>query len=221
MEKYSEWVSEDKYMILNRVTLKTVKVRDSRTNRSLTAQFPINSETFAVKCSKRGNDVYRFRVYSRFKGLVSFADKTVLFNPKDRAENKKTRALFVILTYDTKRCSFSDAWQNIGVEFNRFMAHMRKRFGKVSCCRVFEAFKNGYPHVHCVLFFEEKQFKAFRDKKGKFRIKEKGLIAAGWHSHIDVQAMGSLGWGLAYLKKYLLKSIDATNKSPKTLKTLD
>ena len=32
--------------------------------------------------------------------------------------------------------------------------------------------------------------------------------------------MGSLGWGFAYLKKYLLKSIDVENKDSKTLKTL-
>jgi len=178
------------------------------------------NEVFAIKCSKRGNDVYRQRVYRRFKGLASLADKTPFFNPKDRNQNKKTRALFVTLTYDTKLCSFSEAWKNIGIEFNRFMSHVRKNFGKVSCCRVFEAFKNGHPHVHCVLLFEEKQFKVFRDKKGEFRIKEKGLIASGWHSHTDVQAMGSLGWGFAYLKKYLLKSIDGENKSPKTLKTL-
>ena len=220
VDKYSEWVSEDKYMILNRVELKTVKVRDSRTNSSLAVQFPINSETFAIKCSKRGNDVYLFRVYCRFKGLSSFAEKVVFFNPKDRGGNKKTRALFVTLTYDTKRCSFSDAWKNIGVEFNRFRSYVCKKFGNVSCFRVFEAYANGHPHIHCILLFEEKKFKVFMDKKGQFRIKEKELIEAGWHSHIDVKAMSSLGRGFAYLKKYLLKGIDGKNKDSKALKTL-
>ena len=178
------------------------------------------SEVFAVKCSKRGNDVYRHRVYSRFKDLASLAEKTVFFNPKDRNRDKKTRALFVTLTYDTNLCPFDEAWKNIGVEFNRFMSYVRKKFGKVSCCRVFEAFSNGHPHIHCVLLFEEKEFKVFRDKKGQFRIKEKCAIAAWWHSHTDVKAMGSLGWGFAYLKQYLLKSIDAENKDSKALKTL-
>ena len=100
------------------------------------------------------------------------------------------------------------------------MSHIRKNFGKVSCCRVFEAFENGHPHIHCILLFEEKQFKAFRDKKGQPRIKEKGIIEAGWRSHTDVKALGSLGRGLSYLKKYLLKSIDAKNKDSKALKTL-
>jgi len=80
-----------------------------------------NNEVFAVKCAKRGNDVYRWRVSRRFKGLSSMAEEIVFFNPKDRGV-KKTRALFVTLTYDTKRCDFKDAWRNIGIEFNRFMA---------------------------------------------------------------------------------------------------
>ena len=218
--KYSEWVSEDNYMILNKVEMKTFATRDNRTNKLLRFSLPIKSEIFAIKCSKRGNDVYRARVYRRFRGLASLAKKTVFFNPKDRTVNKKTKALFVTLTYDTKLCSFSDSWDNSGVEFNRFMSRVRKNFGKVSCCRVFEAYENGHVHIHAILLFEEKQFEVFRDKKGQFRIKEKGLIASGWHSHLDVKAMSSLGRGLAYLKKYLLKSIDAKNKDSKALKTL-
>jgi len=58
------------------------------------------------------------------------------------------------------------------------------------------------------------------DKKGQFRIKEKDVVAAGWRSHTDVKALSSLGRGLSYLKKYLLKSIDKENKDSKTLKTL-
>ncbi len=203
VNKYLEWLSDVKYMILNKIHLGTFE-----------------SEVFAVKCSKRGNDVYCYRVYRRFKGLASLAEKTVFFNPKDRNLNKTTRALFLTLTYDTKLCSLADAWKNIGKEFNRFMSHVRKLFGKVSSCRVFEAFQNGYPHIHCILLFEEKEFKVFRDKKGQFRIREKGVIAEGWRSHTDAKALGSLGRGLSYLKKYLLKSIDAKNKDSKALKTL-
>jgi hypothetical protein len=219
VEKYRKWVSEDKYMILNRVELKAFQVRDNKKKELLTVSLPVKSETFAVKCSKRGNDVYRFRVYRRFKGLASLSEKLVFFNPKDR-EIKKTRALFVTFTYDPKRCSYNDAWYSIGVDFNRSMAYIRKRFGKVSCCRVFEAYNNGYPHIHAVLLFEEKEFSVFRDRKGKFRIHEKEIFAEGWHSFVDVQAISSLGRGLSYLKKYLLKSIDAENKDSLALKTL-
>ena len=178
------------------------------------------SEVFAVKCAKRGNDVYRKRIFRRFKELLELVEKVNFFNPKDRRGDKKTRALFITLTYDIKRCSLDEAWENIGIEFNRFRSYICKKYGKVASFRVFEAYANGYPHIHCVLLFEDKEFKVFRDKKGKFRVKEKFAIESGWHSNIDVQAMGSVGWGFRYLKKYLLKSIDAENQDPKTLKTL-
>ncbi len=196
------WVHDDRYMILSRWHARAQK-----------------NEVFAVKCAKRGNDVYRWRVYQRFKGLSARADELVFFNPKDRGA-KKTRALWVTLTYDTKRCSFKEAWRNVGIEFNRFMAHVRKKFGNASCCRVFESFENGYPHIHCILLFEATSFSVFRDRKGQFRVRAKSVIANGWHSNVDVKAMSSLSGGFSYLKKYLLKNIDAETADSKALKTL-
>jgi hypothetical protein len=200
-DRYTEWVKDNKYMIL------------SRWNRE-----ELKNDVFAVKCAKRGNDVYRNRVYRRFEGLCSKAEKVVFFNPKDRGA-KKTRALWVTLTYDIKLCEFGEGWRHVGIEFNRFMAHVRKQLGKVSCCRVFESFENGYPHIHCILFFEA-SFSVFRDKKGQFRIHEKDMIAEGWHSNVDVKAMSSLAGGFSYLKKYLLKGINFEKADSKALKTL-
>ncbi|MCW4030747.1 MAG: protein rep [Candidatus Bathyarchaeota archaeon] len=200
VERYVDWVSEVMYMIL------------SRWNGS-------ENEVFAVKCAKRGNDVYRSRVSRRFAGLCSRAEDLVFFNPKDRGA-KKTRALWVTLTNDTKRCSFGEAWRNIGIEFNRFMAYVRKKFGNVSCCRVFESFENGYPHIHCILLFESTWFSVFRDRKGQFRVHSKKVIARGWHSNVDVKGMHSLAGGFSYQRKYLLKNIDAEKADSKALKTL-
>jgi len=196
---YVEWVKDVRYMILSRLK-------------------GFENEVYAVKCAKRGNDVYRSRVRRRFEGLSSMADELVFFNPKDRGP-KNTRALWVTLTYDSKRCSFKEAWPNVGVEFNRFMAFIRKKFGKISCCRVFEAFDNGYPHIHCILLFESTWFTVFR-YKGKLRVQSKDVLANGWHSNIDVEAMGSLAGGLSYLKKYLLKNVDVEKADAKGLKTL-
>ena len=100
------------------------------------------------------------------------------------------------------------------------MAYVRRQFGKVSCCRVFESFENGYPHIHCILLFQEYTFSVFRDAKGQFRVHEKDTIAQGWHSNVDVKAMSSLAGGFSYLKKYLLKGIDFENADSKGLKTL-
>jgi hypothetical protein len=177
------------------------------------------NDVFAVKCSKRGNDVYHSRVESRFRGLSHKAEPLTFFDPKAR-EAKATRALWVTLTYDTKLRSYKEAWEQIGIEFNGFMAYVRSKFGKVSCCRVFESFENGYPHIHCILLFQEHTFSVFRDYKGQFRVHEKDVFARGWHSNVDVKGMSSLAGGFSYLKKYLLKGIDFENADSKGLKTL-
>ena len=200
VERYFERVNDVRYMILSYWN-------------------GCENEVFAVECAKRGNDVYRSRVSRRFAGLCSRAEDPVFFNPKDRGA-RKTRALWVTLTNDTKRCSFGEAWRSVGLEFNRFMAYVRKKFGSVSCCRVFESFENGYPHVHCILLFESTWFSVFRDRKGQFRVHSKKLIAKGWHRNIDVKGMHSLAGGFSYQKKYLLKNINAEKADSKALKTL-
>ena len=202
VESYKEWVSDIRYMILSQWN-----------------NWEFKNDIFAVKCAKRGNDVYRFRVNQRFKDLCAMAEELIFFNPKERGI-KKTRALWTTLTYDAKRCSFEQAWKNIGIELNRFMSFIRKKFGKVSCCRVFESFENGYPHIHCILLFEKIWFKVFRDKKNQFRIHEKDAFKDGWHSNIDIKAMSSLAGGFSYLKKYLLNGIDFERADSKALKTL-
>jgi hypothetical protein len=201
VEQYKIWALEALYMILTKWNKEKWK-----------------NDVYAVKCAKRGNDVYRSRVESRFRSLRRYSEDIVFFNPKDRGK-KETRGLWVTLTYDTKRCLYGEAWNNIGVEFNRFMSYLRRNFGKISSCRVFESFENGYPHLHCIIIFEH-SFSVFRDPKGQFRIREKEIIARGWHSHVDVKAMSSLAGGLSYLKKYLLKGIDVENADSKGLKTL-
>jgi hypothetical protein len=88
VEKYIEWVSEATYMILSKWNKAEWK-----------------NDVFAVKCTKRGNDVYHSRVESRFRGLSRKAENLVFFNSKDRNNQKTTCALWATLTYDTKLCS--------------------------------------------------------------------------------------------------------------------
>ena len=119
VEKYKEWVSENTYMILSKWNNKKWK-----------------NDVFAVKCSKRGNDIYRWRVKSRFVGLSHKAEDLVFFNPKDRSNDKTTCALWTTLTYDTKLCSYKEAWEQIGIEFNAFMAYVSvilERFPVAEC----------------------------------------------------------------------------------------
>lgn len=118
------------------------------------------NDVYAVKCTKRGNDVYANRVESRFRGLKRFSGNAVFFNTKDRGY-KQTSALFVTLTYDSKLCLDGEAWEKIDIQFNGFMSYVRRHYGKVSCCRIFEAFENGHPHIHCIHLFKEQTFSFF------------------------------------------------------------
>ena len=80
VRQYKEWASEDTYMILSKWNKKEWK-----------------NEVFAVKCAKRGNDFYRSRVESRFRGLSHKAEALEFFNSEARGA-KATRALWVTLT---------------------------------------------------------------------------------------------------------------------------
>ncbi len=199
-EQYISWVNDDKFMILeNRETKKC----------------------YASLLSKRGNPVYRSRVRKRFNILPSNLDDVVFFDHKSRdIRDKATRALFFTLTFDIKLLSWEEAWKIIGEDFNRFRANITKRYGKVSVVRIFESSAKGYPHVHCVILFRDREFRVFRDRRGKHRIAEKGVFAGFWHSNVDVQAIYSLRGGLRYIGKYLLKGIDADHMDLKTRRTL-
>lgn len=189
MEIFRIWNSSNEYMLLE--SKKTKK-------------------RIAVKCSKRGNDVYKFRIDQRFRELDVLAkrlgnDRIFLIGEN----NPQTNILFITLTYDTKMCSQYEAWTNIGIEWNRYLSLIVRKHGKISFVRSWEAFKNGYPHIHVVIIFKEKKFNVFEfvnsQNKTTFRIQEKKELECNWHSYVDVIAVSSLGGALRYLTKYLRK----------------
>ena len=166
-------------------------------------------EYVAVKCAKQGNDVYVSRVDRRLYGL-GFHVPNVDF---DFEKNRYTNILFITLTYDTKLCSFDEAWMNIGKEFNRWKANIRKKLGDFSVFRCFEAFENGHPHIHLIAVFKEQYFKVFNSyEQGKdvkmhkvWLVKEKEFFEPYWHSWTKIKAVYNLKVGLNYLKKYIMK----------------
>lgn len=196
----------------------------------------MNSKTYssewihiAVKCSKRGNDVYASRVKRRLNWL-SNSESVQFFDASDCLTDKKvfTSALWITFTYDTKRCSRLEAWEKqIGIEFNRSISALRRKYGKISVLRTWEASAQGYPHVHAILLFHEAKFSVFpwlaKDEDGKekltFRISEKAQIASYWHSHVDVQAVSSTKKLFNYMRKYQTKTLLASD-SPKGVKTM-
>ena len=157
----------------------------------------------AVLASKRGNEIYAQRLRKRLKSLYNIPEVHA-FDLKDRSLRKTTSILFVTLTYHRDR-ALQGAWGDCGIDDNRFMASMRKRFGEISVIRSFEAQRDGFPHIHLLLFFHEYEFEAFY-YGGRWRIHDKGEVEAKWPwGFVDVQAVSSLRSGISYVVKYLNK----------------
>jgi hypothetical protein len=211
VEKYESWVLDHRYMVM---------AHEKEAWKADAGQF----EYVAVKCAKRGNDVYVSRVDSRLYGL-GFHVPNVDF---DFEKNPFTNILFITLTYDTKLCSFDVAWRNIAKEFNLWKANIRKKFGDFSVFRCFEAFENGHPHVHLIAVFKEQYFKVFKSyeqgKDGKMHkvwlVKEKEFFEPYWHSWTKIKAVYNLKGGLNYLKKYIIKCAEYHHEDSKGKITL-
>jgi len=171
--------------------------------------FEIKSEYIAYKCSKRGNDVYRYRVRKRL-GWIERVRNFEFFNDKEVERGEAYACvLFFTLTYDVNRCSRGDAWENVGKEYNRWISRVRRKYGHVSVLRVWQSFKNGYPHVHGIIWFKEAKFKVFkhRDVDGSvsYRVYHKGDLETSWHSFVDVVAIKNLRGALVYVKRYITR----------------
>jgi len=180
----------------------------------------------AYLCSKRGNDVYNYRINQKFKEiekLAHFYGDSKLFDINQ--PNPKTNCLFVTLTYDTKLKSLDEAWKQIGIEYNRFVSGIKRKFGNCAIIRAFESFKNGYPHIHAIILFDDYQFDVFEywnkaGTKSSFRIKQKSKFDIHWHSHVDITAVHTIKGAVGYLTKYLKKAYDKDSKYELTLAML-
>jgi hypothetical protein len=176
----------------------------------------VEDQWLALKCSKRGNDVYQRRIKTRLDWLNREIPDQKFFEIKDFQVGKdvKTSLLWITLTCDTKRSSIIEAWENVGEDYNRFISALRRKYGHVSVLRVWESYENGYPHIHAIMVFDDVKFSVFPwwdEDKGKmkltFRIQEKDEISSLWHSYVDVQAVSSTSALFTYLKKHQEKII--------------
>ena len=193
--------------------------RDYKEYIVLKAENSLNGEVkhFAVKCSKRGNDVFSKRLDSRLgflKTNIRFFDP-LLF---DEHKIVKTKLLWVTLTYNSHRCGLSEAWNNISKEFNTWITNLRNKYGSIHYVCFPQAFPGkegqafGYPHFHIIVLFDDVEFKVIRrmekDREGKlgfvYRVKEKYELQdqGKWHSFIDVKALSSMRAVWNYAKKH-------------------
>jgi len=177
-------------------------------------RYTYETEIKAVKASKRGNDVYRNRVMKRFDELLKMPD-IKFFEYKDRSKKHKTNLVYITTTLK-RTVSLVDAWVDIGFLFNQFITSLRKKYGKIYVIRTWESHKDGYPHIHAILFFKEYEFTAiwYRGKKKTcWRIKEYRDIQKHWkYGWSDIRAIDSFHGGVKYLKKYITKTIIDVDK---------
>jgi hypothetical protein len=187
---YTEWREFNEYMVVQ------------KQSDNLRIEGEIDRETIAVKCSKRGNDVYWWRVWKRIKKLYDLKAQT-LFD--SHSSIKLSNVLFATLTYDVKQSSISNAWETEGEDFNTWIRNLRKKFGHISYFRSLEASKKGYPHIHILMIFHDYEFKV-AEIRGKYRVLEKEEFEKSWHSFVDVQAIRKFREGVRYVTKYLTKT---------------
>jgi hypothetical protein len=204
MEVYEAWRDYHEYMVLagsNRETGEKAFV--------------------AVKCSKRGNDIYARRMKERLDFLEQLSD-VEFFDNVDFTKQAYARSnlLWVTLTWDSNFCSLDEAWRMSYYYLHKFKANLENRFGKVEWLVFPQPFPDregkafGYPHFHILLLFKEASFNAFPhmelDEDGKtvmrFRVREKREIEVQgkWHSFVDVQAISSPRKAAAYCKRYAM-----------------
>jgi hypothetical protein len=203
MEAFKSWRDYVEYLLLMGRHVKTGK-----------------EQFVAVKCSKRGNDVFTRRLDYEL-GVLRELDGVELFTIDDfqTHEYMPCNLLFLTLTFDSKLCSMREAWQQSTYYWNLLLTNLRNKYGRVFYIQMPEAFPDengeayGYPHPHAILLFLDHQFHAFprweRKKNGEegwvYRIKEKHELEeqAKWHSFIDVKAINS-GRSLGgYLRKHV------------------
>ena len=177
----------------------------------------------AVKCSKRGNDVFANRL-DRKLGFLRRLKGIEFFHPDDFTPKRlvKTNLLWVTLTYNSRLKTLDEAWKTVMDDYNLWITNLRNEYGKIDVLRFIEAFPDekgtafGYPHLHIVLLFKEAQFEVFpRMEEGKdgrlgmvYRIREKYEIErqGKWHSFIDVKALSSGKAVYNYVRKYCSKT---------------
>ena len=111
----------------------------------------------------------------------------------------------------------------IQCQFNLWITNLRNEYGKINYVVFPQAYpdKNGdafgYPHIHIILLFEEKEFNVFQtykfDKRKKewgfvYRIQEKKELheQGKWLSFSDVKAIQSLSALYNYAKKHFFNA---------------
>jgi hypothetical protein len=215
LNEFKSWVNEHQYLIFE-------QKRHHSPIRQIASLIP-----------KRGNVKYAWKVRKQWKEF------TLPFEYQQKLDRENcgitnlsettTNVLFLSLTWDVSFCDWKTAWSSVSYFWNLFVSYLRRKYGHVLSCRTYESSKQGFPHIHCILYFPDHSFPTFlkwsrKKKRHVWRIPfpEVEKLRGLWHSYIDVQGMVNLADGLKYLGKYVSKGTDLENgaSSDKGLLTL-
>jgi hypothetical protein len=152
-ELYQTWVNQDEGFVLQL---------------QYGSKHNFKKRTIAVKCAKRGNDVYRYRVNNRLKLLSNALESAGI-----KISSTRANTIFVTLTTAASGLNIREAWDNIGKRWNRLLSAFKSKYGSLDHVRSWESTEAGYPHVHALMVFRETEFNVFEDEKGIWRIQEK------------------------------------------------
>ena len=202
---FESWRDYPEYVVLEKVTL----INNEETRKRI-----------AIKCSKRGNDVYIYRTKKKIKKVVEALNTAIDFHIENR--RYYTNCLFVTLTWGDW-LPVKDSWKVISRYYNSFITNLRKHFGKIMAYRTYEAFQSGHPHLHLILVFQEQKFEVFK-YKGKWRLRNRKIlyeIKKKWNYYVDVQGVGGSHKGLiSYIEKTVdyLQPVDDSTLDPEKAK---
>jgi len=175
---YENWVNDHEWIEL---------LRTEETYRKDPWYWKIDKQWICVKAAKRGNDIAN-RILARKMSALRKQIEWIDPDPDDC----HTNMLFVTLTWDTKICGRSEAWENIGSEWNTFLTSLKYFYGgTVKFLRSWESSKKGYPHIHALIYFPNWKFPFIPHGDGSYRIplELKDNIDKLWHSFVDVIAV--------------------------------
>ena len=189
VDYYKKWRDYDEFLVLHKAE----------------TDFREKAKTIAVKCSKRGNDVYARRTKKKL-GFLKAVENKKFFSLKDfDCETPVyTSLLWVSLTWDSNFSSLEDSWIYGQYYYNKWITNLRNHYGAIDVLRFPQAFPDStgksyaYQHFHCVLLFKDARFKVFpfMNDKGElsYRIEEKDEfnIQGKWHSWTDIKAISSM-----------------------------
>ncbi len=108
--------------------------------------------------------------------------------------------------------SITDAWNQLGDDLNRTLSNLKRKYGRISFIRSFESYTNGYPHIHLVMLFKDREFKCkkYLNKKDKYEYiligDSKKSFDESHHSYVKVNAVRTLG-AVTYVSKYCFKNV--------------